>query len=149
MIKNLKKSLSLNLLITCVGGDYGPEIILRFKNNKITNRIKIFGTDIKKGDDLVAKKFLDKFYQVPKDTNLIFKKIDQIVKNKIDLILVTSDEESLVLSKKYQFSVKIACSDYKNLIKISNKIETYKLLEKNKIELPYWLEKKRRSYESN
>ena len=60
------------------------------------------------------------------------------------MILVTSDEESLVLSKKYQYShVKIACSDYKNLIKISNKIETYKLLEKNKIELPYWLEIKK------
>lgn len=146
MIKNLKKSLSLNLLITCVGGDYGPEIILRFKNNKITNRIKIFGTDIKKGDDLVAKKFLDKFYQVPKGYKSNYlKKIDQIVKkNKINLILVTSDEESLVLSKKYQFSeIKIACSNYKNLIKLSNKIATYKLLEKNKIELPYWLEIKK------
>ena len=55
-----------------------------------------------------------------------------VKKKKIDLILVTSDEESLVLSK-YQYSyVKIACSDYKNLIKISNKIETYKLLEKIK-----------------
>ena len=66
MTKKTKKSLSLNILITCVGGDYGPEIVLRFKKNKITKKIKIFGTDIKKGDDLAAKKFLDKFYQVPK-----------------------------------------------------------------------------------
>ncbi len=146
MTKKTKKSLSLNILITCVGGDYGPEIVLRFKKNKITKKIKIFGTDIKKGDDLAAKKFLDKFYQVPKGYKSSYlKKIDQIVKkNKIDLILVTSDEESLVLSKKYQYShVKIACSDYKNLIKISNKIETYKLLEKNKIELPHWIEIKK------
>ena len=143
MVKKLKKSLSLNLLITCVGGDYGPEIILRFKKNKITKKIKIFGTDINRGDDLVARKFLDKFYQVPRGYKSAYlKKIDQIVKkNKINLILVTSDEESLALSKKYQFSdTKIACSKYENLVKISNKIETYKLLEQNKIELPYWLE---------
>ena len=146
MIKSSKKTLSLNLLITCVGGDYGPEVISRFKKNTITKKIKIFGTDIKKEGDIAAKKFLDKFYQVPKGYKSPYlKKIDQIVKkNKIDLILVTSDEESLVLSKKYQFSnTKVACSDYKNLIKISNKIETYKLLEKNKIELPYWCEIKK------
>ena len=76
-------------------------------------------------------------YQVPKGYKSNYlKKIDQIVKkNKINLILVTSDEESLVLSKISIFRNKIACSNYKNLIKLSNKIATYKLLEKNKIEL--------------
>ena len=118
----------INILITCIGGEYGPELISNFRNTK---------------ESPVSKIFLDKFYLVPapKKKNYL-KKIDKIIKiNKIDLIFPTSDEESLILSKFYQNSkVKIICSDYKQLKILSNKIQTYKVLEQNKIALPIWFE---------
>ena len=106
----------INILITCVGGEYGPELINSFRNNRFIRKIKIIGVDTKESP--VSKIFLDKFYLVPapKKKNYL-KKIDKIIKiNKIDLIFPTSDEESLILSKFYQNStVKIICSDYKQL----------------------------------
>jgi carbamoyl-phosphate synthase large subunit len=139
----INKSRKINVLITCVGGEYGSEIILRFKKNKFVKKINIIGTDTKDLNDVVASKFLDKFYKVPKTNNKFFlKKIDEIVKkNKINFILVTSDEESLLLSKRYHNTkIQVACSDFDVLKKLSNKIETYKLLEKNNINLPLWYE---------
>lgn len=131
----------INILITCIGSEYGPELIRNFRNNKFIQQIKLIGVDIKESP--VSKIFLDKFYLVPtpKKKNYL-KKIDRIIKiNKIDLILPTSDEESLILSKFYQNSkVKIICSEYKQLKILSNKIETYKILEDNKIPLPIWFE---------
>lgn len=131
----------LNLLVTCVGGDYGPEIIKRFKSNKIISDIKIIGIDNKK--EVVANKFLDFYYVAPlaiKQTYVKF--IDKIIeKHKINLVLATSDEESLILSKHLKNSdVVLACSDYESLSVVSNKIETYKLLQKYNIKTPIWRE---------
>lgn len=131
----------INILITCVGGEYGPELINSFRNNRFIRKIKIIGVDTE--ECLVSKKFLDKFYLVPTPQKKNYlKKIDRIIKiNKIDLILPTSDEESLILSKFYKNSkVKIICSDYSQLKILSNKIQTYKVLEYNNIPLPKWFE---------
>jgi carbamoylphosphate synthase large subunit len=132
---------TINILITCVGGEYGPELINSFRNNRFIKKMRIIGVDTK--ESLVSKAFLDKFYLVPstKKKNYI-KIIDRIIKiNKINIVLPTSDEESLILSKFYQNSrVKIICSDYKQLKILSNKIKTYKVLELNNIPLPKWFE---------
>ena len=60
-------------------------------------------------------------------------------RHKINIILVTSDEESLILSKHYQLSkVQVATSNYDTLKILSDKIKTYEILAKNKIRLPKW-----------
>lgn len=53
----------INILITCVGGEYGPELISSFRNNKFIKQIRIIGVDTK--ESLISKEFLDKFYLVP------------------------------------------------------------------------------------
>ena len=133
-------SKNLNILVTCVGGDNGVEIINQIKTNKFVKRTKIVGIDIKK--NVVAKKFLDFYYKIsntPK--NNYIKSLEKIVKmHKINIILALSDEESLTLSKHFQLNkqVKVATSSYHTLKILSNKIKTYEILEKNKIKLPKW-----------
>lgn len=53
----------INILITCIGSEYGPELIRNFRNNKFIQQIKLIGVDIKESP--VSKIFLDKFYLVP------------------------------------------------------------------------------------
>jgi hypothetical protein len=94
----LKKIKKINILITCVGGENGSEIVFRFKKNKFARKIYIVGTDLKNISDVVASKFLDKYYQVPQiNKKSYIRMIDKIIKkHKINFILVTSDEESLI-----------------------------------------------------
>ena len=54
----------INILITCVGGEYGPELINSFRNNRFIKQMRIIGVDTK--ESLVSKAFLDKFYLVLK-----------------------------------------------------------------------------------
>lgn len=130
---------NLNFLVTCVGGDNGVEIINQIKSNKYVYRSKIVGVDTQK--DVVAKKFLDFYYKIPNALKKGYiKSIEKIVeRHKINIILVTSDEESLILSKHYQLSkVQVATSNYDTLKILSDKIKTYEILAKNKIRLPKW-----------
>ena len=124
---------NLNFLVTCVGGDNGVEIINQIKSNKYVYRSKIVGVDTQK--DVVAKKFLDFYYKIPNALKKGYiKSIEKIVeRHKINIILVTSDEESLILSKHYQLSkVQVATSNYDTLKILSDKIKTYEILAKNK-----------------
>ena len=79
----------INLLITCVGGEYGPELVSRFKKNKFLKRINIIGTDTKSSNEVAASKFVDNFFKVPEvNKKSYFRTIDQIIKKKkINLIL--------------------------------------------------------------
>ena len=89
----------------------------------------------------MAKKILDFYYKIPNALKKGYiKSIEKIVeRHKINIILVTSDEESLILSKHYQLSkVQVATSNYDTLKILSDKIKTYEILAKNKIRLPKW-----------
>jgi len=58
--------MNFKILLTSVGGENSPNLILSIKNDiKISS--KIIGTDIKK--DAIGKNFCDFFYQVPKANN--------------------------------------------------------------------------------
>ena len=57
----------INILITCVGGDLMPYLIQYLKRIKPL-RIRIIGTDI--DINAVGKYFCDKFYKVPKGSDL-------------------------------------------------------------------------------
>ena len=134
--------MNFKILITCVGGEYAPNLILSIKNdNKISS--KIIGTDTNK--DAIGKNFCDFFYQVPKanDKNYI-KRISLISKkNKIDVVLPTSEEEAYTLSKNRKFiensKTKLACTDF-DTIKIFNcKKATYKKLKQFNIPTPEYV----------
>ena len=132
----------ITILLTCAGGDLSVQNIKLFKKSKVYEKINIIGVDTKK--TVVAKYFLDKYYQVPAPQSRRFiKVIKKIIKdNHIDLILAGSDEESLILTKLFSNikNIKVANSNYVTLKILSNKIRTYEELEKNKIQTPLWSE---------
>ena len=53
----MSHKLNVNLLVTCVGGDLGPELLLQIKQSKNYN-YKIIGVD--SNIDVNAKYFCDK-----------------------------------------------------------------------------------------
>jgi len=68
--------------------------------------------------------------------------LEIIERNQVDLILPTSDEEALALSKEKinieKTGATLACSDYKTLEILSNKATCYKHLTEMGIHVPSW-----------
>ena len=121
------------ILITSVGGELSPSVILSIKKERnITT--EVIGTDIK--SKAIGKNFCDYFYKVPEPNQKKYvTKISSICKkHKIDLVLPTSDEEALILSKNRRIIeknyTKLACTNFKSIKIFNDKISTYKKLEK-------------------
>ena len=131
----------IKILLTCVGGELMPQTIKYFKNIKDT-KLTIIGTDIY--EDAIGKYFCDKFYKVPRGNCEDFiEKCKQIVKKeKINLIIPTSDEEALNLSRNKDYfekrKVTIACIDFETLQTLNNKSKTYSKLNKCGIKTAEW-----------
>ena len=133
----MSHKLNVNLLVTCVGGDLGPELLLQIKQSKNYN-YKIIGVD--SNIDVNAKYFCDKFYLVPpgKKKKLFIEKIIQIIKlEKINYIIPSADEEAIALSfyKKEveEIGCKVISDDFDTIKLVSNKLKTYNFLNKHGI----------------
>ena len=128
-------------MITCVGGELMPLIIKSLKNIKGV-KLSIIGTDY--NANAVGKYFCDKFYKVPKGNNKNYiSTCEEIVKReKINLIIPTSDEEALSLSKNKNYFAKfgttIACIDYDKLKVLNDKSKTYNKLNEFNIPTAEW-----------
>jgi carbamoyl-phosphate synthase large subunit len=128
-------------MITCVGGELMPLTIRSLKKIKGI-KICIVGTDY--NNNAVGKYFCDKFYKVPKGNSKNYiSKCDQIVdKENINLIIPTSDEEALALSKKKEYfkkkNVTIACIDFETLNILNDKSKTYIKLSQLGITTAEW-----------
>ena len=70
--------MNFKILITSIGGEFGPNLILSLKKDNIIF-LKVIGTVVKK--DAIGKNFCDIFYQVPKANNKNYiKKFHRFVK---------------------------------------------------------------------
>ena len=134
--------MNFKILITSVGGEFGPNLILSIKNDrKILT--KIIGTDVNR--NAVGKNFCDIFYQVPKANHKNYIRVISAIckKNKIDLVLPTSDEEAYTLSKNRKLvenkKTKLACTDFKTIKIFNDKISTYKKLKELNIPSPDYI----------
>ena len=131
----------IKVMLTCVGGELMPQTIKYLKNVKGT-KLSIIGTDIYK--DAIGKYFCDKFYIVPRGNSKNYiEKCKQIVKKeKINLIIPTSDEEALALSRNKNYfekiKVTVACIDFKTLKTLNNKSRTYSKLNEFGIATAEW-----------
>ena len=131
----------INLLITCVGGELIPQLLILMRKSKIFH-INIIGVDSR--EDAVGKHFCDFFYKVPYGTRekqyvaMISKLIS---KHKIQIIIPASDEESVTLSKNKKKIRKLNCTvvvdDYQKIKILNNKLETYKFLKKKGLSIPF------------
>ncbi len=130
-----------NIMITCVGGELMPQIIKSLKEIKEL-KLSIIGTDY--NANAIGKYFCDKFFTVPKGNNKNYiSACEEIVKReKINLIIPTSDEEALSLSKKKSFFSKIgttiACIDNNKLKVLNDKSKTYSKLSEFNIPTAEW-----------
>ena len=128
-------------MLTCVGGELMPYTIKYLKNIK-SLKIKIIGTD--NDTNAIGKYFCDKFYNLPKGSNksYIARCTEIIIKENISLVIPTSDEEALALSKKKSFfrerNITIACVNYETLKVLNNKSKTYDALSKRGINTAEW-----------
>ena len=131
----------IKVMLTCVGGELMPQTIKYLRNVKGT-KLSIIGTDAY--EDAIGKYFCDKFYIVPRGNNKNYiEKCKQIVrKEKINLIIPTSDEEALALSRNKDYfeklKVTVACIDYKTLKTLNNKSKTYSKLNEFGITTAEW-----------
>ncbi len=138
MISKNKKN---NILITCVGGPLkSKELLFLKKVSKYNNYI--VGVD--KNSNAIGRKYADRFYKVssankPNYLNTI---INIIQKEKIELIIPSSDEEANLFSKNIKLFHKngceLACSDYKVIKILENKIKTYEYLKNTNVPLPIY-----------
>ena len=138
--------MSLNILLTCVGGGLSPQLIRSLKSSKLYKNIKVFGVDM--NPDAVGKDFADYFQTVSNGMSKNFinqiKKISR--KYNINIIIPGSDEDALNLSKNRSRietkKTKISCVSFQTLKILSNKLKTYNYLKKYNIPLPIWYEAK-------
>ena len=131
---------TFNVLLTCVGGEFGSYMVNAMKNG--AHRVRVIGID--HNPRAAGGPFCDLFLPAPTGRDPKYPSfISKLVSDqKVDLIIPTSDEEALVLShiKENFLGTTVATVSPVLLTKLSSKISTYKLLEKNNLPCPEWAE---------
>ena len=127
------------ILLTCVGGDLAPQLIRELILNS-RHDVEVVGVD--NDINAIGKFFCNEFYVVPLGDDPDYcKKISHLVEHhKIDLVIPTSDEEAISLSKSRVMieknGCKLACVSSKTLEILTNKAETFFFLKKNGFQVP-------------
>lgn len=127
------------VLLTCVGGEFAPELISKLKNSK-KHQIKLIGVDENK--NAIGRHFCDLFFKVPSGVDKKYEEVIQaIVKlHDVDLVIPTSDEEAISLSNSRDFFENHKCilaSVEKDTLSIlANKKKTHEYLKKHGIHTP-------------
>jgi len=133
--------MKINVLLTCVGGEFGPQMLMNLKNSK-KHIISVIGVD--NDPRAIGKDFCDFFFIVPRGDDKGY--VDTILKivseHSVDLVMPTSDEEAVALSERKNditsLGAELACIDYETLKKLTDKSKTYQALKENNIHTPKW-----------
>ena len=132
----LKKMKKINILITCIGGDYAYTLVNCLRSSK-KFKFKIIGVDKK---HKVEDWFLEAFYSINKAKEKSYiSAIKRIcIKEKINFIIPGSEKETNLFAKNKFFFKKnniiVPLSDYPVVNLISDKLNFYKFLKKNNIQ---------------
>ena len=125
------------VLITCVGGDLAPQMIMQLKNSKIHN-VEVVGVDV--NNDAIGKIFCDEFSQVPYGNSLEYcQSIKALVDlYNVDLVIPTSDEEAVTLSHSKDLfdNCLIACVDSDMIDVLTDKEKTFEFLKEYGVHTP-------------
>ena len=131
----------LNILLTCAGGYFTYDLFLALKSIKKI-KLNIYGTDT---NIKSRAKYLKKLFFVPEikhEKNYLNKILNICKKNKIDIIFPGSEPETIFFSKNQKIfnkkNIKVPLSDYDTILKIVNKSQMFKYLEKKNINLGKW-----------
>ena len=133
--------MTITILLTCVGGGLSSELIRQIKNST-RHKVRVIGTDMSESAN--GRHFCDAFYRVPSGNDRMYiDRIEDILSsNSVDLVVPTSDEEAIALSscanKLKTYGATVACANHDVLKVITNKADTYTLLENAGIGVPGW-----------
>ncbi len=127
------------VILTCCGGLVSPGMIQSLKMVK-ERKVSVVGVDMK--ESAIGAYMVDKFYVVPSGDSPAYvdKMLDISVKEGVEVILPTSNEESLALSEHRQAfedkGIKIAASDYEMLRVAYHKGLCYQFLKEKGLPCP-------------
>ena len=136
---NQNKKLSINILVTCSGGQLAPSLLKSISKSK---NVQINTTSTDLNNDAIGKSFSDKFFKVPSghDEKYIHHMLNLCKKEKIDVLFPWSDEESLNLALNKDIfeeeGIKVSCPPKEMVPYLVNKGEMYDYLSKWGISLP-------------
>ena len=130
---------SINILITCSGGQLAPSLLRSISKSKNIN-INTISTDL--NSDAIGRSFSDKFFTVPSgyDEKYINHMLNLCKKEKIDVIFPWSDEESLNFALNRNVfeneGIKVSCPPAEMVPFLVNKGDMYDYLANLEIPLP-------------
>ncbi len=133
--------MSFTLLMTCVGGELAPFLIRLLKESP-RHDIKVIGVDARA--DAGGRHFADAFAIVPLGTDARYVDAigDLVTAHKVDLVLPTSDEEALALSRTRErieaLGCTVACADHAALAIFSDKVLAYRRMAELGLPAPDW-----------
>ena len=131
----------VTLLVTCIGGGLSAQFVKLLKASR-RHTVRVIGTDASRNP--VARHFTDAFEIVPRGDDPGF--VDSVAaacrKHGVDLVFPCSDEEVLSLSPHKDVfkssGVTVACNDPGIVDIITDKLATYRKLEKLGVTMPVW-----------
>ena len=133
--------MSITVMLTCVGGDLAPQMLLDLKLRS-RHDIKVIGTDV--NPLAIGRDFCDEFSVVPSGLDIGYVEAikDLAIKYDVDLIVPTSDEEAVAISSARKVfeeeGVKLACTDISTLEVLIDKAKTYNKLKEYGVHVPVW-----------
>lgn len=129
----------LKILVSAAGAPGCSTLIRYFKGVKERN-VEIVGVDMDK--EAVGRFLCDKFYQVPvvTDTNYLYRMINIIIKEKIDVFFCVSSAEVELVSKNIHEFIGAGCvttvSSHTAISRAVDKCEVYKSVKKLGLPVP-------------
>jgi predicted ATP-grasp superfamily ATP-dependent carboligase len=133
--------MTITILLTCVGGELAPKMLLDLKLNS-RHKIKVIGTDV--NPLATGRHFCDVFAVVPSGLDSNYSKVikELSVKHGVNLVIPTSDEEAVAISSSREIfkseGIQLACTDHSTLIVLTNKAKTYEKLVEYGVHTPMW-----------
>lgn len=132
---------TVNLLVTCVGGQLSPWLLQSFRRSQYL-RFRTIGTDSR--DDALGRNFADRFFRVlPGDHPDYSEQMHDLCRRKkVDILFPTSDEEALALAPHAaEFArdgIRVSCPPAGMTRLMRNKADMYDHLAEAGLPLPVY-----------
>lgn len=131
----------VTLLFTCAGGELAPFLISLIRGSS-RHRIRVVAVDGR--EDAAGRAIADAFHKVPYGSapDYVDAIVDIVRREKVTLVLPTSDEEAVALSaaraRIAEAGAELACTDHDTLKLFSDKAATYQRLASEGLHVPDW-----------
>lgn len=139
--------MTFNVLITCVGGELGPQVVLFLRNSQ-RHTVRVIGVDA--SENASGRHFVDEFAVVPRGTDPGYvDAIEELVRrHEINLVMPSSDEEALALAAQRERlernGAQVSCVDIETLEVLADKVRCYRRQKDLGLHLPFWREAQNR-----